>query len=430
MMIRVTTDMPDFQSYRPEGDVCPVLELANPFGGTRQNRPVQAFHEGLAVNTGGAFDQAGRVDRVSCRTRVRIEQCVRKGPQKQPGTPGVIQVDMRDEQALDPVRREPFRSSRLHQTGYGVVRVALDEKSAVTINQQIRRSEFIFDVFAIHDNDPHNVKTIMGLKILTWNISYAHGNGSEGAPGWKRHPAVHYENALSAMATLIRNTGTDVALLQEVDFDSNRSHRRNQLDTLARRSGLLHRSHCTSWNLPWVPYPGWNPLNHFGKVRSGGGILSRFPIRNLQVDLLPKPRENPDWYNRLYLHRYFQFVETGGLRIVNLHLEAFSNENRSLHLMRLGERIRDFSPDLCGGDFNGSIEIDANLQSEFDVLPAPGPTFPTPEARERLDGFILKKSRFIPLRIEVPDTGTFSDHFPVLIEIEESSKNRPISPRV
>ncbi len=269
----------------------------------------------------------------------------------------------------------------------------------------------------------------MGLKILTWNISYAHGNGSEGAAGWRRYPALHYENALSAMATLIRNTGTDIVLLQEVDFDSSRSHRRNQLDILARRSGLLHRSSCVSWDLPWVPYPGLNPLHHFGKIRSGGGILSRFPIRTLQNDLLPKPRENPDWYNRLYLHRYFQLVETGGLRILNLHLEAFSRENRSLHLMRLDERIRDFSPDLCGGDFNGSIEIDDRHRSEFEVLHAPLPTFPTPEARDRLDGFILNKTRFKPLKVQVPDTGTFSDHFPVLVEIEESEKNLTSSPR-
>jgi endonuclease/exonuclease/phosphatase family metal-dependent hydrolase len=342
----------------------------------------------------------------------------------------MIQMDMSDEETLDPVRGQPFTLCRIDQMGNGMIGVALDEESAVSVHQEIRRGELALDVFAIHDNDPHNGKNTMGLKILTWNISYAHGNGSEGASGWRRHPELHYENALSAMATLIRNTGTDIALLQEVDFDSSRSHRRNQLDTLARRSGLIHRSPCISWNLPWLPYPGWNPLNQFGKIRSGGGILSRFPIESLQNDLLPKPRENPDWYNRLYLHRYFQIVETGGLRILNLHLEAFSNENRKLHLMRLDERIRDFSPDLCGGDFNGSIEIDTRLKDEFEILPAPGPTFPTPEAHQRLDGFILKKSRFRPLRMEIPDTGTFSDHFPVLIEVAESEKNLSSSPRV
>ncbi len=367
---------------------------------------------------------------MASRFRMCVQDGIRKGLQKQARTTCMVEVDMGDEQSLDLVRRKPLTPGRLNQMRQGMVRIAFDEKPAISINQKIRRGEFVFDVFAIHDDDPHTVKTIMGLKILTWNISYAHGNGSEGTPGWRRHPAVHYENTLSAMATLIRNTGTDIALLQEVDFDSSRSFRRNQLDTLARRSGLIHRSHCTSWDLPWVPYPGWNPLNHFGRIRSGGGILSRFPIKSLQNDLLPKPRENPEWYNRLYLHRYFQMVETGGLRIVNLHLEAFSQENRKLHLLRLDERIRDFTPDLCGGDFNGSIDVHEDLSHEFEAIPSPGPTYPTPEPHERLDGFILKKSRFKPLRVEVPDTGTFSDHFPVLIEIEESSKNRPISPRV
>ncbi len=367
---------------------------------------------------------------MACSARMRIQNGMRKGLQEKARSPRMIEVHMGDEKTNYLVGSESLPPGRVHQVWNSVIGVALDKKSAPLMDQEVRCGELTLDVFAIHDDDLHNVKNTMGLKILTWNISYAHGNGSEGASGWRRHPALHYENALSAMATLIRNTGTDIALLQEVDFDSSRSHRRNQLDTLARRSGLLHRAPCVSWNLPWVPYPGLNPLNHFGKVRSGGGILSRFPIRNVQTDLLPKPRENPEWYNLLYLHRYFQIVETGGLRILNLHLEAFSQENRTLHLMRLDERMRDFSPDICGGDFNGSIGIDERLQSEFEVLPAPGPTFPTPEARDRLDGFILKKSRFKPLRVEIPDTGTFSDHFPVLIEVDDSEKNLSSSPRV
>jgi endonuclease/exonuclease/phosphatase family metal-dependent hydrolase len=106
---------------------------------------------------------------------------------------------------------------------------------------------------------------------------------------------------------------------------------------------------------------------------------------------------------------------------LNLHLEAFSEENRELHLHRLNERILELKPDVCGGDFNGTIGLRESLTGEFLATPAPAPTFPAPAPLSVLDGFILKKDRVRSHRLQVPDTGTFSDHFPVLLELEIQS---------
>ena len=261
----------------------------------------------------------------------------------------------------------------------------------------------------------------MRLRILTWNISFGYGPGSDGlSGGYQPRPESRYDAALERMAEILREERIDIALLQEVDFDARRSHHRNQLELLSRKSGLLHRSALISWNCPWVPYPGINPRTQFGSIRSGGGILSRFPIHPLQSDLLPKPRENGRIYNFFYLHRFLQLVEIEGVRLCNLHLEAFSKDNRSLHLVRLADRLRDYDLDLAAGDLNGEAPVPEALQeagnSRWEVPALPGPTFPAGNPSQVFDQFILKKGRFKDALLRVPDTETVSDHLPVVFE--------------
>ncbi len=266
----------------------------------------------------------------------------------------------------------------------------------------------------------------MKLKILTWNISYGYGMHSEGTHGYRRMPKDHFESSLSSISELIRLEDPDIVLMQEVDFDSKRSYFIHELDHLARKSGLLYRDELISWNCAYVPYPGLNPLRQFGKVISGGGILSRYPLQMIQHDLLPKPKENPGIYNHFYLSRFLQMVklrlgeapESPRLTLMNLHLEAFSKDNRELHLVKLQDRLRDFNVDIAGGDFNGSIHLFPETLAHWQELPASEPTFPSVNPTERLDGFIIKKSRILNSSVKTLDTGIVSDHFPLLLEFE------------
>lgn len=260
----------------------------------------------------------------------------------------------------------------------------------------------------------------MPLKIVTWNISYAFGPGSDGDHRYHQKSESHFKTSLNAIGDVIRGLDADMVLLQEVDFRSKRSHFHDQLDHLSRRSGLLHRNRIITWDRIYVPYPGLNPLSHFGPMVSGGGILSKLPISNVAHDLLAKPRENTRIYNYFYLSRFLQMVETHGIRICNLHLEAFSKDNRELHLIRLKDRLKEYELDLVGGDFNGSIELNEGLKQTWQVFSPTQPTFPSEAPHDTLDQFILRKNRFEKIRISVPDTGTLSDHLPVLIELENS----------
>jgi endonuclease/exonuclease/phosphatase family metal-dependent hydrolase len=253
------------------------------------------------------------------------------------------------------------------------------------------------------------------MKILTWNISFGYGLGSEGSSA--THPyqpkdRPHYESALRSIAGFIQTIDPDIALLQEVDFGSHRSHNQNQLEVLAGSTGLAHHRSIVSWHVPYLPYPGLNPRHHFGKTVSGGAILSKKPIRVIQDDLLPQPREFNPLYKMLYLHRYLQIVETFDLNVCNLHLEAFSNDNRELHLSELQERLVDHDIDVAGGDFNGEFSLKRASEERWMSCPCSRATFPSDQPTRKLDGFIVKKGRFSTIRVETLNSGIVSDHFP------------------
>ncbi len=257
----------------------------------------------------------------------------------------------------------------------------------------------------------------MRLRVLTWNVSFGYGLGSEGI-GYFQRPQTHFRDALLGMSELIKEMKADIVFLQEVDFHSRRSHYEDQLGELARMSGLLYHQAIESWNAPYVPYPGLNPKNHFGRIRSGGGVLSRFPIHTVLNELLPKPKENGKLFNFFYLNRYLQIVQTMGLRFCNLHLEAFSEDNRELHLVKLQDRLIDYQIDIAGGDFNGDPALNEGTKDGWSLFPAPEPTFPCPEPNRTLDGFILKNGRFKNISLRTLNSGFVSDHFPVLLEVD------------
>jgi endonuclease/exonuclease/phosphatase family metal-dependent hydrolase len=263
----------------------------------------------------------------------------------------------------------------------------------------------------------------MKLKFLTWNISFAYGPGSDGIkhsnlPPYRQLPASHFESGLRSISNLIKDLDIDVAFLQEVDFDSRRSCYMNQLDWISRTSGLNYRLPIVSWDKEYVPYPGLNPKNHFGKVVSGGGVISKFPLTLIQNQLLPKPRENSVLYNYFYLKRYLQLFKVilpgTEINCANLHLEAFSQDNRELHLIRLQDRLQDYDLAISGGDFNGSATLSESCMKKWELNMSPLPSFP--QANEILDGWITKKDVIQIEKITTLDTGTISDHLPLLIE--------------
>lgn len=194
------------------------------------------------------------------------------------------------------------------------------------------------------------------LTVMTWNIAYGYGMNSEGTSAYVPYGEEKYRQHMSGIAETIRASQADVVLLQEIDFNSSRSHGQDQLKYLAEQTGLKHWAKAVSWRANYIPFPSWPVSLHFGKMNSGGAVLSRWPIKANHIELLQKPTNKAWWYNLFYLFRYFQTVDIQvgerTVKLTNLHLEAFHTETKAQQVTQLVELAAKLRPDFIGGDFN------------------------------------------------------------------------------
>lgn len=283
------------------------------------------------------------------------------------------------------------------------------------------------------------------LKVVTWNMGYAYGLGSEGR-GYEQKDSAFFNSRLKQMGELLQKSEADIVFLQEIDFDSKRSTYIDQARVLAELAGYRHVAYAPSWVAGYIPFPYMPIRNHFGQMNSGGAVLSKYPILKNTVDLLQKPESQAWWYNLFYLHRYFQTVEVKVgekiLTAVNLHLEAFDRTNREKQAELLSSRMQTGKIDLVAGDFN-MVPTEASKKNKFpdgddnyendmsydllkrtslkDVIPEDIYnkneslywTYPTDKANRKLDYiFYNEQLRFIKVEV-LWEASTLSDHFPM-----------------
>lgn len=193
------------------------------------------------------------------------------------------------------------------------------------------------------------------IKIMTWNLGYLYGEGSEG-PGYVSQSKEFYERKLAGLVDLVKEVSPDIVCLQEIDFDSQRSQSMDQAKILAERAGYPFVARAISWDANYIPFPYWPISRHFGHMKSGGAVLSKYPIIKNDVTLLQKPLSQPWWYNLFYLHRYLQRVsiEINGqvFKLMNLHLEAFDKKDRMGQIEKLLAGLEKEKMDFITGDFN------------------------------------------------------------------------------
>lgn len=205
------------------------------------------------------------------------------------------------------------------------------------------------------------------IKILTFNLGFLHGRGSEG-PGYEHREADFYQKALDKLVVQIKEWNPDVICFQEVDFESSRSGDINQAQYIAKKAGYPYVAEAHSWTANYIPFPYWPLKNNYGRVSSGGAILSKFPLSNHEVTLLPKPEPHPWWYNLFYLHRYFQKVTVSlgekKFHLINLHLEAFDIKTREKEVSKLVALVKADHIDFIAGDFN-MLPKSATKRSKF-----------------------------------------------------------------
>lgn len=303
-------------------------------------------------------------------------------------------------------------------------------------------SKYTGEIINFDTYDADLVERPSVLKILTWNVGFFYGEGSEGVH-YKAQDSSYFSERLVLASEELKKWDADIVFLQEVDLNSSRSHFINQATTLAKMAGYHFVSLAPSWRHNYIPFPYWPISDHFGAMSSGGAILSRFPLQNAEVHLLEKPASNPWWYNLFYLHRFIQLAEVviddKTFSLANLHLEAFERTNREEQIRFLVELHKTKNLDFIAGDFNmvpdaatqkskfingddyendlsfslmsesgldEVVPMDIYEKSEKDYF-----TFPSSHPDRRLD-YIFYQRGLKLMKAEVL-TSTLSDHLPV-----------------
>jgi len=224
---------------------------------------------------------------------------------------------------------------------------------------------------------------------------------------------------LARVAEIVRSTGADIALLQEVDRGTTRSGKVDQLEVLSRLTGF-HAAFGKTLDYQGGDY--------------GIAVLSRWPISRDSLIKLPvdPPQERSGVYEpRGALQAVIQ-VHGAPLEILNTHIDAsredFYRRQEMTTILRLATRsIVDVRRStLVGGDLNaepGSAVIEMVRGSPVrDAWPecgqGPGLTYPASGPIKRID-YLLLPVGWSCVSGSVLETEV-SDHRPVIFTLRRA----------
>ena len=226
---------------------------------------------------------------------------------------------------------------------------------------------------------------------------------------------------LDGVAALVRETRTDIALLQEVDQGTRRSGNVDQPAVLAAATGF-HVAFGSALDYDGGEY--------------GVAILSRWPItRDTLIHLPVDPPQERAGGSREPRGALRAEIATpaGSLTVLNTHLDASGSDTWRRQevrtLLDLARQARLRHPNvIVGGDMNSTPESAVQEQVRAEGLRdafaecgrGTGLTFPADSAIKRIDYLYLADG--IPcLRAEVRQTRV-SDHLPLFVEIVLEAK--------
>ncbi|MFT5684512.1 MAG: endonuclease/exonuclease/phosphatase family metal-dependent hydrolase [Myxococcota bacterium] len=214
--------------------------------------------------------------------------------------------------------------------------------------------------------------------VLCWNLQFAgsrkHHFFYDGGPAVHVPPA-DVEETVRGITALLSEQAPDIALLQEIDRDADRTGRRDQLRRYRDSGRGLKWASTPYHRAAYVPHPTHEPM---GRVDLHLGMLSRrglLDVQRIALPLLDEPRIRQAFNLKRALMTAVVPIEGGGtLRVANTHLSAFSRGDGTLarQVAVLKAWMESQPPDqpwLLAGDFNllPPGDTPARLSTESDL---------------------------------------------------------------
>jgi endonuclease/exonuclease/phosphatase family metal-dependent hydrolase len=157
------------------------------------------------------------------------------------------------------------------------------------------------------------------LTILSYSLAY--GLGRQRHHGPPRAAAAMCDDLDQVIETIVAS-GADIALLQEVDFASQRTHEIDQLYYIAAALGWGYAARAVTWECRYLPWPLRHPT---GRLRAGMGVISRYPLVQNVRQRLPQTRLYPLLLSRFAPRHTIQMVDVHcgatTLRVLHASLE-------------------------------------------------------------------------------------------------------------
>ena len=294
------------------------------------------------------------------------------------------------------------------------------------------------------------------ISLMTWNIGYCGLGANEdfvmdGGTGSGKPERSDFDTYYSGAADILSSAGADIYFIQEVDSDSARSYRVDEVSGISSALRAASSAYAMNYSCPFVPFP-WPPMI---RVNSGLMTLSDFAVSGEAERIaLPCPFSWPIStanLKRCLLVTRYDMPDTGfQLVCVNLHLEAYDDgEGKAAQTAALLELLEaEYAAGnyvVAGGDFNqafpGTLDTWPILSEDYwtpgvltdDMLPegwsfACDGSAPTCRLDNQpydagtqqhyvLDGFIVSPNVQVE-SVETMDIGfDYSDHAPVMLNI-------------
>ena len=230
------------------------------------------------------------------------------------------------------------------------------------------------------------------LKVMTYNVHHCEGNDGK--------------LDVERIANVINDQQCDLVALQELDRNTSRSDKVDQLARLAELTGMM---------------PSFGKAIDFGGGEYGVGILSRLPIRESRTTKLPSGEKREQ---RVATEVIVQPKSGPEFIFVSTHLDHTSGENdRSQQTAKLRELFSS-GPKLAivAGDLNAvssRAEMQTMLEKWTDVdATKQSPTIPAAKPNAKIDYILLPQAGpWEVVSTEVLNEPIASDHLPLVATI-------------